>query len=180
MPEYRRVLIPGGTYFFTVVTYQRKDVFAQNSERLLLQSVWKDICSRHPFKILAFCILPDHFHMIMTLPDHDPNYSMRIREIKRLFTSRYSRAYTAQISQSRKKRKESDVWQRRFWEHCIMDAEDLIHHIEYIHYNPVKHGLIDNACEWEASSFHSFVDKGLYEIGWGESQKMEFDKSYGE
>ena len=180
MPEYRRVLVPGGTYFFTVVTYQRRKVFINSAERLLLQEVWNDVSLRHPFRTIAFCILPDHFHLIMTLPDHDANYSMRIREIKRQYSIRYSGSHTTKICQSRIKRNESDVWQRRFWEHYIRDEDDLKQHVEYIHYNPVKHGLVNCAFEWESSSFHALVDEGFYEIGWGESLKPSVGKSFGE
>ncbi len=180
MPEYRRVLIPGGTYFFTVVTYERKNLLIDQKERDLLRTIWNGVRSRHPFEIIAYCILPNHFHMIMTLPERDSNFSMRIREIKRLFSMQYPGEKSNTLSVSRLKRKESSVWQRRFWEHAIWDEDDLKHHVEYIHFNPVKHGLVDQVCDWTSSSFHLYVNNGLYEPGWGESLNIDFDRSYGE
>jgi len=180
MPEYRRSLVPGGTYFFTVVTYERKNILIDQKARNLLRDVWKDVSSRHPFEMVAYCILPNHFHVVMTLPENDSNFSIRIREIKRLFTLRYTGDRPNNISESRIKRKESSVWQRRFWEHVIRDENDLNRHIEYIHFNPVIHGLVDRVCDWESSSFHRFVKDGLYEPGWGESVSIDPDRNYGE
>ncbi len=180
MPEYRRVLIPGGTYFFTVVTYERKNLLIDQKERDLLRTVWDDVGSRHPFEIIAYCILPNHFHMIMDLPESDSHFSMRIREIKRLFSMKYPGERPNTLSVSRLKRKESSVWQRRFWEHAVRNEDDLKHHVEYIHFNPVKHGLVDRVCDWKSSSFHLYVNNGSYEPGWGESQISGLDHGYGE
>ena len=180
MPEYRRVLVPGGTYFFTVVTYERIDLLIDQEERDLLLNVWEDVGSRHPFEIVAYCILPNHFHMVMTLPENDSNFSMRIREIKRLFTLQYTGDCPNHINASRIKRKESSVWQRRFWEHVIRDEDDLKNHIEYVHFNPVKHGLVERVYDWESSSFHSYVVDGFYEPRWGESVSIDLDRNYGE
>ena len=175
MPEYRRSLIEGGTYFFTVVTYNRRPILTSTEARKLLRSAWMDVCGRFPFATNAVCLLPDHIHCIWTLPDRDINYSVRWKEIKRLFT----KSYLEQIgpgdirSESRVRRGEAAIWQRRFWEHTIRDQTDLNHHLDYIHYNPVKHGLVQTVSDWPWSSFHRYVKMGYYETNWGEAVGQE-------
>jgi putative transposase len=149
MPEYRRSYIEGGTYFFTVVTYNHWPILTSTEARKLLRSAWIDVCGRFPFATDAVCLLPDHIHCIWTLPDRDINYSVRWKEIKRLFT----KSYLEQIgpgdirSESRVRRGEAAIWQRRFLEHTIRDQTDLNHHLDYIHYNPVKHGLVQTVSD---------------------------------
>ena len=147
-----------------------------------MQSVWKDVSTRFPFTTDAFCLLPDHLHCILTLPTGDANYPIRIREIKRLFTKAY-------LSQNKEKytrdsshlaRNEATIWQRRYWEHTIRDEDDLKHHLNYIHYNPVKHGFVTHVCDWQWSSFHRYVKEGYYEKDWGNNNKLEFNLNYGE
>jgi putative transposase len=169
MPEYRRVFIQGGTYFFTVVTYQRQPILTTPTARILLHEAWEEVRKRFPFTIEAICLLPDHIHCIWTLPEGDSDYSVRWKEIKRLFT----RSYLDQIgpgelqNTSRMKRGEAAVWQRRFWEHTIRDEADYTNHLNYIHYNPIKHGLVQRAIHWPWSSFHRYVQMGFYENHWG-------------
>lgn len=167
MPEYRRVFIPGGTYFLTVVTYKRKPIFNHTSACDLLKKVWVTESRRHPFTTNAFCLLPDHFHCVITLPESDINYPMRIREIKRLFSIKYPVTEQNDLIDSRTKRSERYIWQRRFWEHTIRNENDLDKHIQYIHFNPVKHGYVDQVKDWRFSSFHRFVESGLIDMNWG-------------
>jgi putative transposase len=175
MPQYRRSTIEGGAYFFTVVTYDRLPILTMDDVRPLLHSAWMDVHTRFPFTTIAVCLLPDHLHCIWSLPEGDANYSVRWKEIKRLFT----KGYLSQIgpgetrNASRLKRGEAAVWQRRFWEHTIRDQDDLHRHMDYIHYNPVKHGLVKRVVDWPWSSFHRCVIKGYYEIGWGEEVSRE-------
>jgi putative transposase len=135
-----------------------------------------------PFKTEAVCLLPDHLHCIWALPEDESDYSIRWSEIKRLFT----RAYVREIGpggergESRRKRREAAVWQRRFWEHMIRNEEDLNRHIDDIHYNPVKHGLVKRVCDWPWSSFHRYVRMGFYEREWGEADEEWFDLRCGE
>ena len=172
MPQYRRAWIEGGTYFFTVVTYNRRPILTTDDARPLLHSAWMDVRTRFPFSTLAVCLLPDHLHCLWSLPEGDANYPVRWKEIKRLFT----KSYLSQIgpgeprNASRLKRNEAAVWQRRFWEHTIRDQEDLLRHTDYIHYNPVKHGLVKRAADWPWSSFHRYVREGYYEVEWGEAE----------
>ena len=178
MPEYRRVKLKGSTYFFTLVTYQRQRIFSSPEPISLLTDSINRIKTYHPFIIEAYCILPDHIHFIWTLPEDDNNYSMRISQIKRRFTNEYSKRFEISIekNESRQKRKESTIWQRRFWEHWIRDENDLNRHIDYIHYNPVKHGLVNSVKEWKHSSFFDFVEMGYYDPDWGENYENDQEK----
>jgi putative transposase len=182
MSEYRRSFINGGTYFFTLVTYQRQPIFIEPLPQELLQSAWMDVCNRFPFTTDAFCILPDHLHCILTLPSEDANYPMRIREIKRLFTKAYllHNKETLARNSSRLARGEATIWQRRYWEHTIQDEGDFKHHLNYIHYNPVKHGYVTRVSDWGWSSFHRYVEEGYYEKDWGNESDLKFDLNYGE
>lgn len=169
MPEYRRTLIEGGTYFFTVVTYNRLPILTMTKARELLRSAWTNVQERFPFTNVATCLLPEHIHCIWTLPEGDANYSIRWKEIKRLFT----RDYLEQIgpgeakNPSRLARGEAAIWQRRFWEHWIRNENDLRRHLDYLHFNPVKHGMVERVYDWPWSSFHRYVRMGYYEKEWG-------------
>lgn len=147
MPEYRRNRIEGGTYFFTVVTYQRRPILTNSSAREILHYAWLDTKQRFPFETLAICLLPDHLHCIWKMPEGDANYSTRWKEIKGLFTKRYLQEIGPgeERNASRIKRNEAAIWQRRFWEHTIEDEDDLETHVDYIHYNPIKHGFVERA-----------------------------------
>jgi putative transposase len=177
MPQYRRAEMAGGTFFFTVVTFNRKPILTNDTARNILHNAWMDTRSRFPFITEAVCLLPDHIHCIWRLPEGDTNYSMRWKEIKRLFT----KGYLEQIgpgekrNESRIKKGEAAVWQRRFWEHTIRDDDDFNRHLDYIHYNPVKHGLVNNVSDWpwspegaQEASFHRYVTNGYYADNWGE------------
>jgi len=167
MPNYRR-LHEGIAYFFTVVTYNRLPVFNNEKSIQILQAFWKIVEERFPFTTFAICILPDHIHTIWTLPENDQNYSVRWKGIKYQFTKRYLAEFGSGETRnlSRQKRGEAAIWQRRFWEHNIMDDGDLARHIDYIHFNPVKHGLVAEPGEWQWSSFHRFVEDGHYGPEW--------------
>jgi putative transposase len=170
MPEYRRSFIPGGTYFFTLVTYYRAPILTAPASRNLLRVAWLNVQDRYPFTTLAVCLLPDHLHTLWRLPDGDQNYSLRWREIKRIFTQNYLESIGPgePRSASRVKRGEAAIWQRRFWEHTLRDEEDLNRHMDYIHYNPVKHGLVGRVGDWPWSSFSRYVQSGRYEPDWGQ------------
>ncbi|TAL65365.1 MAG: transposase, partial [Legionella sp.] len=119
----------------------------------------------HPFDIDGIVILHDHFHMLITLPENDGNYSLRLRLIKGYFSREiYNHEY---INFIRKKKNERGIWQRRFWEHAIRDENDYERHLNYIHYNPVKHGYVKNASDWPYSSIHRAINQGLYPKNWG-------------
>jgi putative transposase len=169
MPEYRRWIQSGGTYFFTRVTDHRRPVFADPSARTLLHQSIIQVQRIRPFKLEAVVLLPEHLHTIWTLPENDPNFSLRWRWIKGHFTREYLSAggMEAVRSKSRTSRKERGLWQRRFWEHLIRDEKEFEALCRYIHYNPVKHDHASCPHRWEFSSFHTFVKQGFYPADWG-------------
>jgi putative transposase len=177
--EYRRAKIAGGTYFFTVVTHNRRQFLCEPDNISLLRDAFRCIMQNHPFKIEAIVILPEHLHCIWTLPDEDDNFSTRWRLIKEYFSRRCAPQYCDQISTSRQKKQEKAIWQRRFWEHYIKDEKDFINHVEYIHYNPVKHGLVQSPKDWEYSSFSRYVKAGIYDLNWGTGEQRVFEANVG-
>jgi putative transposase len=150
MPDYRRSRIPGATYFFTLVTFERRPLFLQPEARNILHAAREKVGEKHPFSVDAVCLLPEHLHCAWTLPGDDTDYSLRWREIKRLFSHEYLRRIGEDgiRNESRQKRKEAALWQRRFWEHTLRGEQDFNRHVDYIHFNPVKHGLVKRAADW--------------------------------
>ena len=178
MSEYRRSYQKGGIYFFTLVTYQRQPIFSSRCARVLLFDSIKKVQTNHPFEQVAYCFMPDHLHFLWQMPENDSEYSMRMSVIKRDFSKHCGDIIVDAIPKtaSRAKRRESTIWQRRFWEHLIRDQEDLDRHIDYIHYNPVKHGLVKRPADWACSSFMGYVREGVYDLGWGETYKIDKKK----
>ncbi len=169
---YGRVRIPGASYFFTVVTCDRRPIFQHTEAIALFDAAVTRIRQRHPFEIDATVILPDHIHTIWTLPDGDADFSTRWRLVKEAFTKPFVRQnLPSSRSDSRRSKGEQPVWQRRFWEHLIRDEADYVAHVDYIHINPVHHGLAAAASEWPHSSFAEWVERGVYAPNWG-SDKM--------
>ncbi|MBF0470014.1 MAG: transposase [Gammaproteobacteria bacterium] len=162
MSNYRRLKTEGVTYFFTLTTKGRRPWFNREENINLLRQAFKKTMDEHPFEIEAAVILPDHLHSIWRMPTGDNDYSGRWREIKK----RVSRHLDTRVNA----RRERPVWQRRFWEHQIRDEQDWQNHIDYIHYNPVKHQLVKRVIDWPWSSFHQSVAKGWYEPDWGGSE----------
>jgi len=181
MPNYRRNY-EVNAYFFTVVTFNRLPLFATDRVVNLLQESWGIVGERFPFTTLAYCILPNHIHTIWTLPENDQNYSIRWKGIKSQFTKRYlAKIGPGEIrSSSRINRGEAAIWQRRFWEHAIKNSEDLARHIDYIHFNPMKHGLAAEPGEWRWSSFSRFVDEGFYGPEWKQTVTDWGKEDFGE
>jgi len=160
MSDYRRLYVSGGTYFFTVVTYRRQPVFADSQKVEWLRQAFQAVKAKRPFDLLAVVVLQDHLHCILRLPENDQDFSIRWQMIKT--------AFSRHISAPVRKGGAKTVWQPRFFEHCIRDEEDLRRHLDYIHYNPVKHGLTDVPANWQYSSFRRFVAKGWYPANWGD------------
>ena len=168
MSNYRRANVAGGTYFFTVNTLRRLPVLTEAPVRTALRDAIRQTRLTHPFNIDAWVLLPDHLHCIWTLPQGDADFTLRWSTIKRLVSKQCGQEYGIKdVSPSRAKRHESGLWQRRFWEHQIRDDHDFSRHVDYIHWNPVKHGLASRAIDWPYSTFPRFVEDGVYPSDWG-------------
>ena len=165
--RYRRSNTPGATYFFTVVTFQRRPLFAVPDNAALLKSALRYVMARRPFTIDAFVMLPDHLHCMWTLPPGDADFATRWMLVKSHFSRQCSASYKTPPSAARRAKGEQTVWQRRYWEHQIRDEADFAAHCDYIHYNPVKHGLVARPADWVHSSFARFVKRGIYPADWG-------------
>lgn len=180
MSHYRRSLTRGGTFFFTVVTYRRQDFLVNAEARRFLRDAITEVRKTQPFTIDAWVLLPEHLHCIWTLPEGDYDFSKRWGRIKAIF-SKKAKNYLYQsklMNISKQKHGESTIWQRRFWEHEIKSQQDFNHHMDYIHYNPVKHGLVSKVNDWPYSSFHLYVKKKVYPINW--VSNSNFDNNFGE
>jgi putative transposase len=169
MPNYRRNHVPGGTYFFTVVTHERRPLFAHGDARRSLHTAFLSVRTKKPFHLVATVLLPDHLHCVWMLPEGDADYSTRWRQIKEAFTRSFlvSGGAEGDLSTSRERHGERAVWQRRFWEHTCKDQDDLNRCIDYIHWNPVKHGLAEQVRAYPWSSFHRYAAQGVYPADWG-------------
>ena len=166
MPDYRRAFVPGGTFFFTLCVHKHRRIFANETNVQLLRNAVHTVKTEWPFEIVGAVVLPDHLHWIWTLPPNDSNYSRRIGRIKAIFTRQLGEHPDESTNSSRVRHRESEVWQRRFWEHAIRDQPDLENHLNYIHYNPVRHGWAKCPHQWKASSFRHWVAKNGYESNW--------------
>jgi len=162
--DYRRAWHPGGTYFFTVNLLQRQgnDLLVRHIE--LLRRVVADVRRRHPFKIHGWVVLPEHLHCVIELPVGDADFATRWRLMKTGFSKGLPR--TERISKVRARRGERGIWQRRYWEHLLRDEVDYRAHMDYIHINPLKHGLVKQVRDWPYSTFHRLVALGVYPEDW--------------
>ena len=175
--RYKRVQIPGAAYFFTVNLANRTSRLLTehiDALRLSIQQTKRN----HPFSIDAIVILPDHLHTVWTLPEDDSDYSKRWMLIKSNFSRQIPRSEYRRKSRTLKR--ERGIWQRRFWEHCIRDEQDFVRHVDYIHYNPVKHGYVQKASQWEYPSIHQYIQKGILDKEWGVASDFRFKEEFGE
>jgi putative transposase len=169
MPEYRRNRIEGGTYFFTLALADRRsDLLVKEVDAL--RAAVSRARALYPFTIDAWVVLPDHLHAVWTLPADDADFSTRWTLIKRGFSARIAAGESR--SASRIAKGERGIWQRRFWEHTIRDEADFGRHVSYVHFNPVKHGLVGNAWDWPFSSFRRAVARGDYPADWGGAREV--------
>jgi putative transposase len=175
MTDYRRNFIAGGSFFFTVNLADRR-------LRLLtecineLRAAFRETRRRHPFTIDAMVVLPEHLHTVWTLPEGDADFSTRWRLIKTSFSRKL--AFGEPVSTSRAAKGERGIWQRRHWEHTIRDEDDFARHIDYVHINPLKNGLVKRVGDWPYSSFHRMVKLGVYPEDWGDVSGL--DGEFGE
>lgn len=177
MSNYGRAWHPGGTYFFTVALLQRRGDDLLVREIDLLRHVVADVIAQHPFRIHAWVVLPDHLHCVIELPAGDADFATHWRLIKSGFSKGLPK--TERRSSVRRRRGERGIWQRRFWEHLIRDESDYRAHMDYVHINPVRHGLVERVVDWPYSTFHRLVAHGVQAADWADGTqvaKVPFDE----
>jgi putative transposase len=180
MPHYRRANVAGGQYFFTVVTERRQPMLTQPDIRSALRTAIKSVRASYPFTINAWVLLPDHLHAIWTLPDDDADFSTRWRLIKRDVTLACGNKYfRPDFLMTRRAAKQcGTIWQHRYWEHLLRDETDFRQHMDYLHWNPVNHGLVNRVMDWPWSSFHRLQSQGVYDLNWGGEKVMDVKFPY--
>ncbi|MFN0316941.1 MAG: REP-associated tyrosine transposase [Burkholderiales bacterium] len=174
--RYRRSDTLGGTYFFTVnLADRRSDALVRHINEL--RAVMAHVRDAHPFSVVAMVALPEHLHAILRLPPGDADYSLRWSLIKAGFSRRLKKVEA--ISASREAKRERGIWQRRYWEHQIRDETDMARHVDYIHYNPVKHGWVKRPIDWRHSTLHAYIERKFLSPEWGGNFDEEIG-GYGE
>jgi putative transposase len=163
MPDYRRVRVPGGTYFFTVAIADRQATLLIDHIQAL-RNAFASVRAARPFQLDAIVVLPDHLHCLWTLPPGDAAFAVRWSQIKAAFSRGVPHGERRRPSRIAKR--ERGVWQRRYWEHWVRDDQDFRRCLDYIHYNPIKHGYVTRAIDWPHSSFRRWVSRGVYPNGW--------------
>lgn len=168
----------GQVFFFTVVTHDRRPILTTDLGRAALRVAIQTVRAKRPFRVTAIVLLPDHLHTVWELPAGDPDYSCRWRLIKARFTRLWTESGGDEgfITQSRNRKAERGVWQRRFHEHTCRDEDDLKRCIDYVHVNPVKHHLVGRVLDWPWSSFHRYVRLGEYPSDWAGSSEWYGDE----
>ena len=173
--NYRRSFVEGHSYFLTVVTHQRNPILIDNIA--LLRESFQESKRRYEYVIDAIVVLPDHFHIILT-PEKSNTYPDIMKVVKQHFSKNCDEKYYRHLfqSKSREDKGYKPIWQKRFYEHTIRDEKDYRLRIDYIHYNPVKHGLVKRVKDWKYSSFQKFVENGYYSDDWGDfDESMDFE-----
>jgi putative transposase len=178
MVRYRRNFVPGGTYFFTVTLADRTSS-ALVDHVSVLRTAFRIARHERPFTIEAIVILPEHLHAIWTLPLGDSDFPGRWRRVKAHFTHRL---VAAGVPIQRHRKGEYVLGQRRFWEHTIRNETDFEQHVDYVHFNPVKHKLVSRVRDWPYSSFHAYVRRGVLPDDWAgdiDEPMMDFGERRG-
>ena len=163
--NYRRVFVQNAYLHIIITSYERKHVFINNIN--ILRDAFKNTMQLYKYEIIAICVLPEHIHLIL-YPENINNYPKIISSIKHYFSRNVGQVCpTYKLKSGYKNKREKGIFQRRYWEHTIISEKDLDNQINYIHYNPVKHGFAQNVKDWNYSSFHKYVKQGLYQDDWG-------------
>jgi putative transposase len=175
MSNYRRAFAPGGTFFFTVVTYRRQPWLIDADARAALREAFARCRETRPFVIDAWVLLPNHMHTVWTLPTDDANFSMRWAQIKRTVSVLLAdRKRVEWMNDSKRAHRESTMWQRRYYEHTIRDDVDFARCVDYAHANPFKHALVQRVADWPWSTFHRDVKAGIYSRDWMGDATQDF------
>ena len=165
----RRYYVPNSIVFITQIVHGRTPIFADTERLALLLDIMREVKSLHPFHMLAYVFLWDHFHLLFK-PDEGVTHSEIMHSIKQNFTKQYKIALGVPGSMK--------FWQKRYWDHVIRNEDDFSHHMDYIHYNPVKHGLVAKPEDWPHSSYAYWTERGVYPDRWGwtlPATLMDFD-----
>jgi putative transposase len=174
MPQYRRA--KGSAFFFTVALADRRsNLLVSEIDRF--RHCYRAARESRPFKTIAICVLPDHLHALWEMPEHDADFATRWSLIKTGFSRGLNPSHLRSASKISKR--EKGIWQRRYWEHAIRSDDDLARHVDYIHFNPVKHGHVTRVSDWPHSSFHRYVQRGLLAADWGGDMR-DISGSFGE
>ena len=161
MTNIRRYQSLNQAIFITAVCRQRQPILANDLEKQSLLAIMREVKTEMPFRLAAYVVLNNHFHCLIR-PEEHCDFSRIIQSIKLRFTHRWKAQHNVNSPVR--------LWQRRFWDHVIRDAEDLHRHLDYIHFNPVKHGLVTDPADWPWSSFKAHQAKGRYPLDWGAAQ----------
>ena len=173
MSNLRRYYVPNATIFITAVTNNRTPIFKDSDNIQILFTTFKNVVFLHPYELVAYVVLPDHIHLIIQLIKGQENFSTIMKSIKGNFTVNYKKAHNIQNNLV--------LWQKRFWDHLIRDENDLKSHLDYIHWNPIKHKYVDAPQKWQYSSLSKWIDEGVYDLMWGSNgepeviRKMDFE-----
>ena len=173
MSEYRRYFVQGGSYFFTINLLERRNNRMLVTHIDALREAVRKTKQERPFRIDGWVVLPEHMHLMMTLPPDDADFSNRIKAIKIRFN--HAVPATERRSDVRAANGERGIWQRRFWEHAIRGERDFEKHLDYLHFNPVKHGQVARVQDWPYSTFHRWVERGVYSTDWAGGDIRDFD-----
>ena len=179
--NYRRVYIPNSFVHIIITSYNRSPIFIENID--FIRTAFRQTTRNYKFEIVAICVLPDHIHLILN-PENIKEYSKIISSVKHRFSHDVGQVCPTYLcSHDNLKigyanKREKGLFQRRFYEHTILNQSELNNHINYIHYNPVKHGYVKSVKDWEYSSFHKFVENKLYDIDWGSLTDIEKIKDF--
>lgn len=177
MRQYIRDKTAGACYFFTLTLQDRHSHLLTENIQAIRQA-YRFTQQHAAFVLHGMVVLPDHLHIQITLPSGDDNYSARMSMFKSAFSRQIPDGEL--ISPSRDRKRERGIWQRRFFEHRIRDDFDFETHMNYIHYNPVNHGYVQQPIDWPFSTFHDWVTHGVYAADWGSSCFIVVDKNFGE
>lgn len=164
--NYRRVFIPNSYVHIVVATYNRQPILTKYINSL--RQSFKDVSLHYNFIIAAICILPDHFHLLIR-PENIDEYPKIISSIKYNFSRSIIFDDAHIVSSGYKNKREKGLFQRRFYEHTLMNEQEFENHVNYIHYNPVKHGFVSSVIEWQFSTFHKYLKAGFYDVNWGKN-----------
>lgn len=168
--RYRRLRVEGGAYFFTLVTFGRAPLLRDPAIACLFYQAMAHVRRNRPFVLDAHVVMPDHVHLLMTLPADDSDFTTRLMLIKTGFTRRYLADKGGAHGYRREQRRERAVWQGRYWEHLISDDAEFDDTADYIHYNPVAHGLVQKPSDWLELSFAQWVVEGRRDAQWGSGE----------